>query len=333
MNRGQKRKKENIKNSQRELMPYRDNVACVVFNTKGKVFIGKRKGGKGAKGAKIWQFPQGGIDKGEDALEAAKRELYEETSIKNISLISTISDWIYYDIPDEILGLALKGKYRGQRQKWFAFLFEGLDDEINVVNPANGQHGSEFSDWRWEKLEKTPELTIPFKKQAYLRVVSEFAHIAKMLREKNAKKTVAKKLKAKHIAIWVKLRAMLFPEIGKNKLQQECKKILMDKKQAAFGLFDGDLLVGFAEISQRTIGDGKQIAPIAWLEAIYLEKEYRHKGLSKKLLKKCEKWAKRHKLSKLGSDTQLTNNISIKAHKKWGFKEMSKEVIFIKKLQ
>ncbi len=166
----------------RETMPYRDCVACIVFNKEGKVFVGQRIDGIGVGESKIWQFPQGGIDKNEEPLEAAKRELYEETSIKSVKLIGESKKWIYYDIPDEVLGFALRGKYRGQRQKYFAFLFEGSDDEINVLNPANGKHHAEFSEWRWVKLKKTPKLVAPFKKKAYKQAVAYFKPLAKKLK-------------------------------------------------------------------------------------------------------------------------------------------------------
>jgi putative (di)nucleoside polyphosphate hydrolase len=124
----------------RESLPYRDCVGVAVFNQEGNVFIGRRKPDEGTEDRTEveapWQMPQGGIDKGEDPLRAALRELYEETNITAVSLLAEAPEWIYYDLPDEALGIALRGKYRGQRQRWFAFAFTGKDSEIDVLTPA-----------------------------------------------------------------------------------------------------------------------------------------------------------------------------------------------------
>lgn len=165
----------------RETMPYRDCVGLAVFNAMGNVFIGRRKLDENIEDTTEahapWQMPQGGIDKGEDPLKAALRELHEETSITNVSLLAEAPEWIYYDLPDEDLGIALKGKFRGQRQRWFAFAFTGDDSEIDVLNPGGGKHPAEFDAWRWERLSKTPALIVPFKKDAYDKVVAAFADI------------------------------------------------------------------------------------------------------------------------------------------------------------
>jgi putative (di)nucleoside polyphosphate hydrolase len=165
----------------RDSLPYRDCVGIVVFNQEGNVFIGRRKAeGDPDQSAALgapWQFPQGGIDKGEDPLRAALRELYEETSISAVSLLAEAPEWIYYDLPDAALGIAFKGKYRGQRQRWFAFAFTGKDSEIDVATPGGGKHKAEFEAWRWERLSRTPGLIVPFKKQAYEKVVEAFADI------------------------------------------------------------------------------------------------------------------------------------------------------------
>lgn len=162
----------------RESMPYRDCVGTVVFNAEGLVFIGRRKPEEdpedSSEHSAPWQMPQGGIDKGEDARTAATRELFEETSIRSVELIAEAPGWIYYDLPDDALGIALKGKYRGQRQRWFAYRFTGKESEINVTEPGDGSMPAEFDKWRWERLEKLPELIVPFKKQAYLEVVTAF---------------------------------------------------------------------------------------------------------------------------------------------------------------
>jgi putative (di)nucleoside polyphosphate hydrolase len=165
----------------REQLPYRDCVGVAVFNADGRVFVGRRMPATDPEDTSEtnapWQMPQGGIDKGEAPLDAAWRELYEETSIRSVELITEIDDWVYYDLPDEALGIALKGKYRGQRQRWFAFRFTGDDSEIDVINPGGGAHPAEFDKWRWEALEKLPDLIVPFKRDAYLQVVAGFAKV------------------------------------------------------------------------------------------------------------------------------------------------------------
>jgi putative (di)nucleoside polyphosphate hydrolase len=170
----------------REKMPYRDCVGIAVFNTDGRVFIGRRKPAGDPEDTSEfgspWQMPQGGIDKGEDPREAAKRELFEETSIRSVELVAEAPGWIYYDLPDEALGIALKGKYRGQRQLWFAYRFTGKDEEINVVEPGDHTMPAEFDAWRWEALEQLPALVVPFKKQAYLEGVEAFRGLPAKLR-------------------------------------------------------------------------------------------------------------------------------------------------------
>lgn len=165
----------------RQSLPYRDCVGVAVFNRDGNVFIGRRKSDRNAEGRDEveapWQMPQGGIDKGEDPLRAALRELHEETNITSASLLAEAPEWIYYDLPDEALGIALKGRYRGQRQRWFAFAFTGDDREIDVETPGGGKFSAEFDAWRWERLSKTPSLIVPFKKDAYDKVVEAFADI------------------------------------------------------------------------------------------------------------------------------------------------------------
>ncbi len=155
----------------RQSLPYRDCVGVAVFNHEGNVFVGRRKPDHDSEDKSEveapWQMPQGGIDKGEDPLRAALRELHEETNITAVSLLAEAPEWIYYDLPDEALGTALKGKFRGQRQRWFAFAFTGKESEIDVANPGGGKVPAEFDAWRWEKLTRTPSLIVPFKKDAY----------------------------------------------------------------------------------------------------------------------------------------------------------------------
>lgn len=174
----------------REDMPYRDCVGVAVFNPAGLVFIGRRLIDPGTEDLSEveapWQMPQGGIDPGEEPLSAALRELYEETSIRSVELLAEAPDWITYDLPDEVLGIALKGKYRGQRQRWFAFRFAGDDSEIDVENPGGGAHPAEFDAWRWERLEALPEIIVPFKRDAYREVAAAFSSIADRLRSSAA---------------------------------------------------------------------------------------------------------------------------------------------------
>ncbi len=177
-----------MKTLDREAMPYRDCVGTAVFNREGKVFIGRRKPEEDpedtSEAGAPWQMPQGGIDKGEQPRDTALRELFEETSIRSVELVAEAPGWIYYDLPDEALGTALKGKYRGQRQRWFAYRFIGSDSEINVTEPGDGSMPAEFDMWRWEELERLPSLIVPFKKQAYLEVVTAFRDLPAKLRRK-----------------------------------------------------------------------------------------------------------------------------------------------------
>ena len=172
----------------RESMPYRDCVGAAVFNGEGRVFIGRRKPEDdpedSSEHGSPWQMPQGGIDKGENPRDAAVRELFEETSIRSVELVAEAPGWIYYDLPDDALGIALKGKYRGQRQRWFAYRFTGAESEINVTDPGDGSMPAEFDQWRWEELDRLPELIVPFKKQAYIEVVTAFRDLPEKLRRK-----------------------------------------------------------------------------------------------------------------------------------------------------
>lgn len=161
-------------------LPYRPCVGVALFNRSGLVFIGRRRPDKGPEYRDPvfeWQMPQGGIDPGEDPYIAALRELYEETNVRSTSLIAEAPDWYHYDLPQAALGKALKGRYRGQAQKWFAMRFLGEEDEIDVRAPGGGQHKPEFVEWRWERLDRLPELIIPFKRDVYEQVVKAFAAI------------------------------------------------------------------------------------------------------------------------------------------------------------
>ncbi len=162
-----------------EDLPYRPCVGLAVFNAQGRVFVGRRLGGpEHVDATHSWQMPQGGIDKDEDPYEAALRELYEETSIRSIKRLGEVDGWLKYDIPQDIAGQAWKGKYRGQKQKWYALRFTGDESEIDIATPGGGAHKPEFVEWRWERLESTPELIVPFKRSVYDDVVKAFMEFA-----------------------------------------------------------------------------------------------------------------------------------------------------------
>ena len=161
-----------------EKLPYRACVGMMVLNNAGKVFIGRRLDGpEHVDATHSWQMPQGGIDDGEEPYAAALRELGEETSIRSVTKLGETKDWLTYDIPPTIAGKAWKGKYRGQKQKWFAFRFTGNEKEINILNPVGG-HKPEFVEWRWEVMRDLPDLIIPFKRPVYEAVVKEFSRFA-----------------------------------------------------------------------------------------------------------------------------------------------------------
>lgn len=159
---------------------YRPCVGVAVFNRDGLVWIGHRSDAdaEGEGKGHWWQMPQGGLDDEEDPYQAALRELYEETSIKSVSLIAEAPGWLSYDLPDDLIPVSWGGRYRGQRQKWFALRFEGSDNEIDVVHPGGGKFKPEFNRWRWEKLDQLPELIVPFKRPVYEQVVGAFKQIS-----------------------------------------------------------------------------------------------------------------------------------------------------------
>jgi putative (di)nucleoside polyphosphate hydrolase len=163
-----------------ESLPYRPCAGITVFNRDGLVFAGRRTDGpEHTDTTHVWQMPQGGIDENEDPYAAALRELYEETNIRSVEKLGEVPEWLTYDIPREILSNAWQGKYRGQKQKWYALRFTGDDSEIDVANPGGGHHKAEFLDWRWVDIRELPALVVPFKQPLYVRVVQEFAKFAK----------------------------------------------------------------------------------------------------------------------------------------------------------
>jgi putative (di)nucleoside polyphosphate hydrolase len=151
----------------------------MLLNPAGKVFIGKRRGGGDGDPTKLpfcWQMPQGGIDRHEDPLAAAYRELLEETGIRSVRLLAEAPDWYSYDFPPEVVARTRFGKFCGQTQKWFAFRFTGEEAEIDLAAP--GGHKPEFNDWRWAEMAELPGLIVPFKRDVYHQVVRAFAHLA-----------------------------------------------------------------------------------------------------------------------------------------------------------
>jgi len=142
----------------------RKGVGIIVLNKNNKVFVGKRKDNPGDK----WQMPQGGVDEGENYIAAMRRELHEETSITNIKIIKEIESIFEYELPENLIGIIWKGKFRGQMQKWFITRFIGQDDEINLktTNP-------EFIEWKWLEPKDLPYVIVDFKKNLYLKLLEE----------------------------------------------------------------------------------------------------------------------------------------------------------------
>ena len=161
---------------------YRPCVGIMLLNRAGRVFVGRRRAEGGPEHVAddyAWQMPQGGIDPGEDPYEAALRELYEETNVRSVTLLAEAPEWYSYDLPGWVAGRAWKGRYCGQKQKWFALRFTGADDEIDIDHPGGGRHRAEFEAWRWEAMHRLPDLIIPFKRPVYEKVVTAFSHLAK----------------------------------------------------------------------------------------------------------------------------------------------------------
>ena len=142
-------------------LPLRIGVGAIVLNNQNKVFVGKRKDNPIDK----WQMPQGGVDENESLNTAMKRELYEETSIKNIKILKELNGWFEYELPKNLLGIIWKGKFRGQKQKWFIVRFTGVESEINLKtdNP-------EFIEWKWIEISKLPNVVVNFKKNLYIKL-------------------------------------------------------------------------------------------------------------------------------------------------------------------
>ncbi|WP_404339153.1 RNA pyrophosphohydrolase [Sphingomonas sp. MMS12-HWE2-04] len=149
-------------------LPYRPCAGVMLINREGRVFVGQRLDST----LEAWQMPQGGIDPGEDPLEAAYRELWEETGVerRHVELVAIAPDELTYDLPEDLVGKVWKGKWRGQRQRWFLFRFNGADSDVNIATAE-----PEFRAWRWADPKDLPELIVPFKRELYRQLLGIFA--------------------------------------------------------------------------------------------------------------------------------------------------------------
>jgi len=145
-------------------LPLRIGVGAIVLNSENKIFVGKRVDNPIDK----WQMPQGGVDKGENFISAMKRELKEETSIQNIKILKQLDQWFEYELPKNLLGIIWKGKFRGQKQKWFVVRFVGKETEINLKT----KH-PEFIEWKWVEIDDLTKVIVDFKKNVYKKLVVE----------------------------------------------------------------------------------------------------------------------------------------------------------------
>lgn len=161
-------------------LPYRPCVGVALFNRDGRVFIGRRKreaGPEHVDGDLAWQMPQGGIDPGEAPLDAAIRELGEEAGIapEKVELVAEAPDELFYDLPEDLIGRIWKGRWRGQRQRWFLFRFTGTDADVNIQTAE-----PEFRAWRWVEPAQLPELIVPFKRELYAQLLDIFGEVLRM---------------------------------------------------------------------------------------------------------------------------------------------------------
>jgi putative (di)nucleoside polyphosphate hydrolase len=150
--------------NQKKSLPLRLGVGAIVLNKQNRVFVGKRKDNPVNK----WQMPQGGVNDGEKLIDAMKRELEEETGIKNIKILKEVNGWSEYELPDYLLGKVWRGKYRGQKQKWFVVRFLGNDSEINLKT-----NKPEFIEWQWLNIENLTEVIVHFKRKVYEKLLPE----------------------------------------------------------------------------------------------------------------------------------------------------------------
>ncbi len=161
-----------------EDLSYRPCVGIMVLNRSGLVWIGRRHDAPGEPEGPgtWWQMPQGGIDDQEDPAKAALRELEEETGIRSVAMLAESPQWYTYDLPEHLRPKAWGGRYRGQKQKWFAMRFLGADEEVAIVRPG---HTQEFDAWRWADIGELPGLIVPFKRPVYEQLLRDFRHLAR----------------------------------------------------------------------------------------------------------------------------------------------------------
>jgi putative (di)nucleoside polyphosphate hydrolase len=152
-----------------EDLPYRPCVGVMLFNREGLVFMGRRI----EQTVEGWQMPQGGIDDGETPVEAGFREMEEEIGTRKAELLREHPDWLNYDLPQHLLGVALHGRYRGQSQKWLAMRFLGENKDIDLT-----KHAPEFAEWKWLAIEALPRMIVPFKRDTYEKVIAAFRDLA-----------------------------------------------------------------------------------------------------------------------------------------------------------
>lgn len=158
-------------------LPLRIGVGIMLFNGRGQVWTGRRlPKWVGDRSAYVWQMPQGGLMAGEDPLDAAYRELEEETGIRSAEVVAELSQWLTYELPPHLMGVALKGRYRGQQQRWFAMRFFGDDSEIDI-RPRNGGK-AEFDRWKWRPIGEITEMAVEFKRPVYAELVRVFSRFA-----------------------------------------------------------------------------------------------------------------------------------------------------------
>lgn len=156
-----------------EDLPYRPCVGAVLLNRRGDVFVGQRIDTT----MEAWQMPQGGLDPGEDPRDALLRELEEEIGTAKVEIIAETEEWLTYDLPPELIGKVWKGRFRGQRQKWYVLRFLGNDSDINLNTPH-----PEFNDWKWLAFEDLPEVIVPFKRGIYKELVRRFGRLIAEIR-------------------------------------------------------------------------------------------------------------------------------------------------------
>ena len=145
-----------------KLLPLRIGVGAIILNNENKVLVGKRKDNPIDK----WQMPQGGVEKNEDYVDAMKRELFEETSVTSIKILKEFDEWLEYELPNNLVGIIWKGKFRGQKQKWFISRFTGNDSEINIKT-----NHPEFIDWKLIKMNELHNIIVDFKKDIYKKIL------------------------------------------------------------------------------------------------------------------------------------------------------------------